>query len=106
MEADFANKEVHPGDLKNSVGEAINKLLAPIIEKFESEEMKKLISAKIESSAVYLRPETAQAMFAQFFFQISLELLGILKEIIPHLKALIYMWPLGTEMKTYLRNLV
>ena len=43
LEADFANKEVHPGDLKNSVGEAINKLLAPIIEKFESEEMKKLI---------------------------------------------------------------
>ena len=29
-------------------------------------EMKKLISEKIESSAVYLRPETAQAMFAQF----------------------------------------
>merc|ERR1712130_80376 len=42
LENDFANKNVHPGDLKNSVGAAINKLLAPIIEKFSSQELKEL----------------------------------------------------------------
>merc|ERR1711976_256374 len=35
LENDFANKNVHPGDLKNSVGAAIDKLLAPIIARFE-----------------------------------------------------------------------
>merc|ERR1712019_239829 len=42
LEDDFASKSVHPGDLKNSVGAAIDKLLAPIIARFESEELKKL----------------------------------------------------------------
>jgi len=42
LENDFANKNVHPGDLKNSVGAAINTLLAPIIEKFSSQELKEL----------------------------------------------------------------
>merc|ERR1712130_402930 len=42
LENDFANKNVHPDDLKNSVGAAINKLLAPIIEKFSSQELKEL----------------------------------------------------------------
>lgn len=35
-------QEVHPGDLKASVEKALNKLLAPIREKFNSPEMKKL----------------------------------------------------------------
>jgi len=43
LENDFANKNVHPGDLKNSVGAAIDKLLAPIIARFESAENKALI---------------------------------------------------------------
>jgi len=42
LEADFASKAVHPGDLKNSVGAAINALLAPIIAKFDDPKMKKL----------------------------------------------------------------
>lgn len=36
---------VHPGDLKNSVEVALNKLLDPIREKFNSPELKKLTSA-------------------------------------------------------------
>lgn len=43
LEEDFGNKLVHPGDLKNSVGSAIDTLLAPIIAKFESDELKQLI---------------------------------------------------------------
>ena len=42
LQKDFAEKLVHPGDLKNSVGSAIDKLLAPIIAKFNCEEFKKL----------------------------------------------------------------
>ncbi|PIO29891.1 hypothetical protein AB205_0109490 [Aquarana catesbeiana] len=42
LEKDFAEQEVHPGDLKASVEKALNKLLAPIREKFNSPEMKKL----------------------------------------------------------------
>jgi len=36
-------KEVHPGDLKNSVAEYLDRLLEPIRKDFESEEMKRLI---------------------------------------------------------------
>uniref|UniRef100_A0A8D2KXK5 Tyrosine--tRNA ligase n=2 Tax=Varanus komodoensis TaxID=61221 RepID=A0A8D2KXK5_VARKO len=42
LEKDFAEQTVHPGDLKNSVEVALNKLLDPIREKFSSSEMKKL----------------------------------------------------------------
>lgn len=42
LEKDYAEKLVHPGDLKNSVGSAIDKLLGPIIAKFNCEELKKL----------------------------------------------------------------
>ncbi|XP_009955265.1 PREDICTED: tyrosine--tRNA ligase, cytoplasmic, partial [Leptosomus discolor] len=42
LEKDFAEQVVHPGDLKNSVEVALNKLLDPIREKFNSPELKKL----------------------------------------------------------------
>ncbi|XP_068015324.1 tyrosine--tRNA ligase, cytoplasmic [Melanerpes formicivorus] len=45
LEKDFAEQVVHPGDLKNSVEVALNKLLDPIREKFNSPELKKLSQA-------------------------------------------------------------
>ncbi|EHB04567.1 Tyrosyl-tRNA synthetase, cytoplasmic [Heterocephalus glaber] len=45
LEKDFANEVVHPGDLKNSVEAALNKLLDPIREKFNAPALKKLASA-------------------------------------------------------------
>ncbi|NP_001004987.1 tyrosine--tRNA ligase, cytoplasmic [Xenopus tropicalis] len=42
LEKDFTEQLVHPGDLKASVEKALNKLLDPIREKFNSPEMKKL----------------------------------------------------------------
>ncbi|XP_053255050.1 tyrosine--tRNA ligase, cytoplasmic [Podarcis raffonei] len=45
LEKDFADQVVHPGDLKNSVEVALNKLLEPIREKFNSSQMKKLASS-------------------------------------------------------------
>ncbi|KFW94706.1 Tyrosine--tRNA ligase, cytoplasmic, partial [Phalacrocorax carbo] len=45
LEKDFAEQVVHPGDLKNSVEVALNKLLDPIREKFNSPELKQLTSA-------------------------------------------------------------
>uniref|UniRef100_A0A8C5SHA7 Tyrosine--tRNA ligase n=1 Tax=Laticauda laticaudata TaxID=8630 RepID=A0A8C5SHA7_LATLA len=44
LEKDFAEQVVHPGDLKNSIEVALNKLLDPIREKFNSSQMKKLAS--------------------------------------------------------------
>ncbi|NXF12379.1 SYYC protein, partial [Smithornis capensis] len=54
LEKDFAEQVVHPGDLKNSVEVALNKLLDPIREKFNSPELKKL------SSAAYPNPSKAK----------------------------------------------
>ncbi|XP_034504503.1 tyrosine--tRNA ligase, cytoplasmic isoform X2 [Ailuropoda melanoleuca] len=45
LEKDFADEVVHPGDLKNSVEVALNKLLDPIREKFNTPALKKLTSA-------------------------------------------------------------
>ncbi|XP_004603635.1 tyrosine--tRNA ligase, cytoplasmic [Sorex araneus] len=45
LEKDFAAEIVHPGDLKNSVEVALNKLLDPIREKFNTPALKKLSSA-------------------------------------------------------------
>jgi len=42
LEASFAKQELHPGDLKASVENYINKLLEPIRKKFEQPELKKL----------------------------------------------------------------
>ncbi|KAL7753458.1 Tyrosine--tRNA ligase, cytoplasmic [Sorochytrium milnesiophthora] len=42
LEADFAAKRVHPGDLKKSVTVALNTLLDPIRKVFESPELQKL----------------------------------------------------------------
>ncbi|KAK1340250.1 hypothetical protein QTO34_018816 [Cnephaeus nilssonii] len=44
LEKDFADEVVHPGDLKNSVEVALNKLLDPIREKFNTPALKKLSS--------------------------------------------------------------
>ncbi|KAJ2400164.1 Tyrosine--tRNA ligase cytoplasmic [Coemansia sp. RSA 2559] len=44
LERDFADKQVHPGDLKSSVSSAINVLLEPIREYFEQPEMQKLLA--------------------------------------------------------------
>ncbi|KAJ2481151.1 Tyrosine--tRNA ligase cytoplasmic [Coemansia sp. RSA 2131] len=43
LESDFAEEKVHPGDLKSSVAAAINVLLDPIREHFESPEMQQLL---------------------------------------------------------------
>lgn len=45
LEKDFAEELVHPGDLKNSVEAALNKLMDPIRKKFESPELRKLTNA-------------------------------------------------------------
>ncbi|XP_069478556.1 tyrosine--tRNA ligase, cytoplasmic [Ambystoma mexicanum] len=45
LEKDFAEQVVHPGDLKSSIEVALNKLLDPIREKFNTPEMKQLTSA-------------------------------------------------------------
>ncbi|KAJ8273091.1 hypothetical protein GJAV_G00097300 [Gymnothorax javanicus] len=45
VEKDFAAEIIHPGDLKASVEEALNKLLDPIRKKFESPELKKLTNS-------------------------------------------------------------
>ena len=50
-------KEVHPGDLKNSVGEAINKLLAPIIKNFDNEEMRALTEAAYSTKKPDAKPK-------------------------------------------------
>ncbi|XP_065713161.1 tyrosine--tRNA ligase, cytoplasmic [Patagioenas fasciata] len=51
LEKDFADQVVHPGDLKNSVEVALNKLLDPIREKFNSPELKKLTNAAYPNAA-------------------------------------------------------
>ncbi|KAI8977955.1 tyrosyl-tRNA synthetase [Pilobolus umbonatus] len=43
LEKDFADKKVHPGDLKAGVIAAINELLDPIRKAFETPEMKRLV---------------------------------------------------------------
>ncbi|XP_034269112.1 tyrosine--tRNA ligase, cytoplasmic [Pantherophis guttatus] len=55
LEKDFAEQVVHPGDLKNSIEVALNKLLDPIREKFSSSQMKKL------ASCAYPDPSTAKS---------------------------------------------
>lgn len=42
LEDDFRDKKVHPGDLKKAVTESINKLLAPIRQWFDNDELRKL----------------------------------------------------------------
>ena len=57
LEADFASKAVHPGDLKNSVGDAINKLLAPIIKNFDNDEMRALTEAAYSTKKPDAKPK-------------------------------------------------
>ena len=44
LNSDFAEKLLHPGDLKSNVERYLNTLLEPIRKKFESPELKKLVS--------------------------------------------------------------
>jgi tyrosyl-tRNA synthetase len=44
LEKDFADKQVHPGDLKKSVAEALNAVLEPVRQKFEDAELKELVN--------------------------------------------------------------
>jgi len=46
MQADFANKEIHPGDLKDVVTAAITGLLAPILETYQASEDWKDVESK------------------------------------------------------------
>ena len=48
---------MHPGDLKNSVGEAINKLLSPIIEKFDNESLKNLTENAYPTKKPEVKPK-------------------------------------------------
>merc|ERR1712131_339843 len=57
LEKDFASKEVHPGDLKNSVGEAINNLLAPIIKNFDNDEIRALTEAAYSTKKPDAKPK-------------------------------------------------
>jgi tyrosyl-tRNA synthetase len=44
MESDFAQKKLHPSDLKQAVGESLVKIISPIREKLSlSEELSNLI---------------------------------------------------------------
>ena len=49
----FQLQKVHPGDLKNSVTQVINKLLAPIIEAFNTPELQKLAEAAYPTKSKY-----------------------------------------------------
>ncbi|TSK31415.1 Sodium-dependent lysophosphatidylcholine symporter 1-B [Bagarius yarrelli] len=51
VEKDFAEEQIHPGDLKGSVEVALNKLLDPIRKKFERPELKKLTSLAYPSKS-------------------------------------------------------
>jgi len=44
LEEAFAKEQVHPGDLKNAVEKYLNQLLEPVRKRFDTPEMKKLIS--------------------------------------------------------------
>ncbi|KAJ2719944.1 Tyrosine--tRNA ligase cytoplasmic [Coemansia sp. Benny D115] len=43
LKSDFADKKIHPGDLKMSVAAALNELLEPVRKHFETPEMQQLI---------------------------------------------------------------
>lgn len=51
LELAFSKQEIHPGDLKASVEQAINKLLAPILEKFKDPVLSKLAQEAYPSPA-------------------------------------------------------
>ncbi|KAB5530877.1 hypothetical protein PHYPO_G00134430 [Pangasianodon hypophthalmus] len=63
VEKDFAEEQIHPGDLKASVEVALNKLLDPIRKKFETPELKKLSSSAYPSknkTAAKVNPKKAE----------------------------------------------
>ena len=43
LEDDYKNGKIHPGDLKNAVRDALNRILEPVREHFASGEPKKLL---------------------------------------------------------------
>uniref|UniRef100_A0A5S6M093 Tyrosine--tRNA ligase n=1 Tax=Xenopus tropicalis TaxID=8364 RepID=A0A5S6M093_XENTR len=66
LEKDFTEQLVHPGDLKASVEKALNKLLDPIREKFNSPEMKKLSNDAYPGAS---KQKTALCVSWQFRFK-------------------------------------
>ncbi|XP_046690677.1 tyrosine--tRNA ligase, cytoplasmic isoform X1 [Silurus meridionalis] len=63
VEKNFAEEQIHPGDLKASVEVALNKLLDPIRKKFETPELKKLTNAAYPSktkAAAKVNPKKAE----------------------------------------------
>lgn len=61
LEKAFAEKQVHPGDLKNAVGTAINRLLDPIRKKFEDPLLQKLTREAYPDEAAPAPKEAAVA---------------------------------------------
>jgi len=51
LEAAYADKQVHPGDLKESAVQALNTLLAPIRKHFDTPEMKELVKCAYPATA-------------------------------------------------------
>jgi tyrosyl-tRNA synthetase len=62
LETRFAEKDVHPGDLKAGVEKALNKLLDPIREMFATNEMKELTNLAypppVKSEYIYTKRQT------------------------------------------------
>lgn len=52
LEAKFANKEIHPMDLKNTVAQKIDELLSPVRRHFEKNEEAKTLLEKVKSFQV------------------------------------------------------
>ncbi|KAI8865786.1 tyrosine tRNA ligase [Ramicandelaber brevisporus] len=57
LERDFAERRVHPGDLKNAVADAINILLAPLRAEFEDAESQALIEAAYPTGKAAAKPK-------------------------------------------------
>ncbi|KRZ10675.1 Tyrosine--tRNA ligase, cytoplasmic [Trichinella zimbabwensis] len=61
LSASFANKTLHPADLKTAVAVFINKMLTPIREKMSEPEMAKLVEAAYPSSKLELNKQKKEA---------------------------------------------
>ncbi|KRY33261.1 Tyrosine--tRNA ligase, cytoplasmic [Trichinella spiralis] len=61
LSASFADKALHPADLKTAVAEFINKMLTPIREKMSEPEMAKLVEAAYPSSKLKLNKQKQEA---------------------------------------------
>lgn len=67
LEAAFAKEEVHPGDLKASVENYINRLLDPIRKKFEQPDLKKLAEKAYPTA-----PKTSKVYFTSLMVNLGI----------------------------------